>query len=78
MAVTSDSIVEHLDVFEDVGLGEIAKSVPPQLEGRSHDPEVSAGFVDVPDLLRVLHDSLLSPNFSLIVGHSDPLGHLVP
>jgi len=27
MAVASGSIVEHLDVFEDIGLGEIARSI---------------------------------------------------
>ena len=36
-----------------------------------------ARAVDAPDLLRVLNDALLSPDFSLIVGQSDPLRHLV-
>jgi hypothetical protein len=48
---------------------------PPQVEGRSCNPKVSAGLVDVPDALGVLKDSLLSMNLSLIVGHSDLLGH---
>ncbi len=59
-------------------VAEIMVSVPPQIECRSRDPEVSAGLVDVPDPLRVLNESFLSMNFSLTVGHSDPLGHLVP
>jgi hypothetical protein len=48
---------------------------PPQVEGRSCNPKVSAGLIDVPDALGVLKDSLLSMNLSLIVGHSDLLGH---
>jgi hypothetical protein len=36
---------------------------------------VPASFVDVPDPLRAFEDSLLSVNFSLIVGHLEILGH---
>jgi hypothetical protein len=57
-------------------LTELAIPVPPQVERRSCNPEVSAGLVDVPDALGVLKkDSLLSMNLSLFVGHSDLLGH---
>ncbi len=57
---------------------ELAIPVPPQIERRSRDPEVSTGLVDIPCPLRVLDDPLLAVNLSLFVGHSDPLGHLVP
>jgi len=56
-------------------LTEFAIPIPPQVEGRSCNPEVSAGLIDVPDALGVLEDSLLSMDLSLIVGHSDLLGH---
>jgi hypothetical protein len=56
-------------------LTELAIPIPPQVEGRSCNPEGSAGLVDVPDALSVLKDTLLSVNLSLIVGHSDLLGH---
>ena len=52
-------------------------SVSPQVKSRSCDPVASAGLSDVPDILRVLDDSLLSPSFSLRVGHSDLRGRLV-
>jgi len=55
-------------------LTKLAIPLPPQIEGRSRNPEVSAGLIDVPDPFGVLNDSLLSMNLSLIVGHSDLLG----
>jgi hypothetical protein len=39
-------------------LTEFAIPIPPQVEGRSCNPKVSAGLVDVPDALGVLKDSL--------------------
>jgi hypothetical protein len=62
----------------DTLIAELAISISPQVERRSPGSEVSTGLSDVPDPTRVLDDSLLSMNLSLIVGHSDPLGHLVP
>jgi hypothetical protein len=56
-------------------LTELAIPIPPQVEGRSRNPKVSAGLVDVPDALGVLKDSLLSMNLSLVVRPSDLLGH---
>ena len=59
-------------------LTELTIPIPPQVEGRSRNPEVSAGLVDVPDALGVLKDSLLSMDLSLIVGHPDLLSqHLL-
>jgi hypothetical protein len=56
-------------------VAELSISVSPFIERRSCDPEVSACLVDVSDSLCVLENALLSMNFSLIVGHLDPLGH---
>jgi hypothetical protein len=36
---------------------------------------VKSSLVDVSDLVRVLKNSLLTMNFSLISGHLDLLGH---
>ena len=55
----------------------LAISISPQVERRSCDPKISTGLVDVPGPIRVLNDSFLSTNFSLMVGHSDPRGHRV-
>jgi hypothetical protein len=46
------------------------------IERRPLNPEESAGFSDVFDLLGVLDDSPFTPNFSLFGGHSDLLDHL--
>lgn len=54
-------------------LPEFSVSTSPDVEGRSGDSEVAAGLSDVPDLLCTLKNSLLSSNFPLLVGHSDPL-----
>ena len=56
------------------GFTEFAVSVSPEIEGRSRDSEAVASRLDVANLLRVLEDSLLSSDFSLIFGHLDPLG----
>jgi hypothetical protein len=60
------------------GFAVLAIAVSPEVEGRSRDSETAACRVDVAVLLRVLEDSLLTPDFSLLFGHLDPLGHPVP
>jgi hypothetical protein len=57
------------------GFAKLAVPVSPQVESRPRDSEAPAGRVDVPVLLRVLEHSLLAPDFSLIFGQLDPLGH---
>jgi hypothetical protein len=60
------------------GFAELAVSVSPEVERRSRNPEPSACPMDVADLLRVFQDPLLTPDFPLIFGHLDPLGHPLP
>jgi hypothetical protein len=69
------SVVGATSTASEPLLTELAIPIPPQVEGRSCNPKASAGLVDVPDALGVLKDSLLSMNLSLVVRHSDLLGH---
>jgi len=68
------SSMGSVEIVEAFPLGQLLP-VSPQVDGRSRNPEVSAGLVDVPDALGMLEDSLLSMNLSFFVGHSDLLGH---
>jgi len=54
---------------------EFSVSASPDVEGRPGDSEGAASLSDVPDLLCVLENSLLSSNLPLFVGHSDALCH---
>ncbi len=56
-------------------IARLAITVTPQIEGRPRDSEVPAGPADVADLLRVFDNSLLASDFSLNLGHLDPLRH---
>jgi hypothetical protein len=57
------------------GFAALRISVSPEIEGRSRDSEGVASRLDLANLLRVLLDSLLAPDFSLIFGRPDPLYH---
>jgi plasmid stabilization system protein ParE len=56
-------------------VAELSISGSPEVERRPRDAEVPASLVDVPHALGVLEDSLLPMNLSLLVGHTDLLGH---
>jgi len=68
-------IVRTVLTTREPGFAELAVSISPEVERRSRDPEPSACPMDVADLLGVLQDSLLTPDFPLIFGHLDPLCH---
>ena len=67
-------IVRALPPTREAGFAALAVPVSPEVEGRSRDSKAPACRVDVAVLLRVLEDSPLTPDFSLIVGHLNPLG----
>ena len=57
------------------GFAELLVSVSPEVESRSRDSESATRRIVVANLLRVLQDPFLAPNFSLLFGHLDPLGY---
>ena len=67
-------VVVALPSARESGFAELSVSVSPQLERGPRDPEAAACRVDVAELLGVLENSLLPPNFSFLFGHLDPLG----
>ncbi len=71
-------IVRAAPATRESSFAELAVPVSPEIEGRSRDSEAAACRIDVAELLRVLEDSLLTSDFSLIFGPLDPLGQPLP